>query len=283
MSPSRRLAVFFFRVLPTGVLSRLVGRIARLPVPWPALRAVIAWYSRAYGVKTDEIPEGMRFRTFDEFFTRPLKKGVRAVDGGKNAIVSPVDAAVGQYGHVDGGTLLQAKGIAYSLADFIPSGNHRFFSAGSYLTLYLAPGDYHRIHSPADGEVTGYDAVPGRLLTVQDFMVRGYPGLFAKNERLITYIKSPGGMVAVGKVGATNVGRITISFDAVETNRPFRKRREFHFPEHARPRVRRGDELGVFHLGSTVVLLFQSRVEFEDLPAGGKVRMGQRIARFLET
>lgn len=268
--------------MPTGLLSRCFGYAARFPLPAFLLDRIIHWYSARFGVKTDEIdhPAG-GFGSLDAFFTRKLKPGVHVVDKGRTSIVSPVDARVDQCGEIDGGTVFQAKGIGYALTDLIPSDYHRNFIDGSFMTLYLSPGDYHRIHSPVAGEVTGYFALPGRLLTVQDYMVRGVPGLFARNERLISYIESAGGPIAVVKVGAMNVGRITVCYDGVVTNRAFRRRVEHFYPERARPRVEKGGELGAFHLGSTIVLLFaKGAARLEAFETGARVRVGQRIAEF---
>ncbi len=280
MDKNRSLLIFVFRILPTGVLSRIFGRIARIPLPDVVFNPVIRWYCARFQVKTDEIPAGARYRTLDAFFTRTLKAGTHRIDKGRDAVVSPVDAQIGQYGKIAADTLLQAKGVEYGLSDFLPSEFHRNFINGSFITFYLAPGDYHRIHSPVKGRVIGWHAVPGRLNTVQEFMVRGLKGLFTKNERVFSYLKSDCGLVAVCKVGAMNVGRITLSYCDVETNRTFRRRGEFFYPGNTGPAVARGGELGTFHMGSTVVVLFQrGAVKLDRLEMCSKVRVGQRIGR----
>jgi phosphatidylserine decarboxylase len=129
------------------------------------------------------------------------------------------------------------------------------------------------------GLIHGYQHVPGKLFTVQDFMVRSFPDLFSVNERITSYIGTDSGFVAVCKVGATNVGRISLSYDSIISNKTFRSRKEVIYPEQERKPVERGGELGIFHLGSTVVALFEKgMVKFEPLEIGSKVRMGQRIA-----
>ncbi len=278
----KAFAIFLFRIIPTSLLSRCLGYAARLAVPSFILGPIIAWYSAKFGVRTDEMvrPDG-GFVCLDDFFTRRLKPGVHVVDRGKKSIVSPVDARIDQFGSIEGATVFQAKGMGYRLDELIPSDYHKNFIDGSFITLYLSPGDYHRIHSPIGGEVAGYFALPGRLLTVQEYMVKGLPGLFAKNERLISYIETGNGMVAVVKVGAMNVGRITVSYDGVETNRAFRRRVEHFYPANARPRVEKGGDLGAFHLGSTIVLLFQKdAIKIDAFEAGDRVRVGERIAMF---
>jgi phosphatidylserine decarboxylase len=147
------------------------------------------------------------------------------------------------------------------------------------MTLYLSPGDYHRIHSPVTGTITGYLNVPGKLFTVQDYMVRSLKGLFVMNERIVTYIQSASGMVAVCKVGAFNVGRISLAYSDIVTNRFRRRREEIFFNGKDRVPVEACDEIGVFHLGSTIILLFEKNsITFNnDLKPGGKIRMGKAI------
>jgi phosphatidylserine decarboxylase len=282
MSRSRSLAIFFFKIIPTGLISRLFGYVARTPLPAWVLEPVIRWYSVKYGVLADEIRPGSSFRTLDAFFTRELASGARPVDQEKNSVVSPVDARVDMFGAIDETRILQAKGVEYSLEKLIPSDMHRHFLDGSFITLYLAPGDYHRIHAPARGRIAGYYVLPGRLFTVQEYMVAGLPGLFSKNERLISYLKTERGMVAVCKIGAMNVGRITLSYAGAVTNRAFQRRRETRFPEGDGPLIEKGAQLGAFHLGSTVILLFPAgAVKFDGISMGMKVTVGQKIGRFV--
>ncbi len=274
------LLLFLFRILPKSLLSRLFGYMARIPVPGFLMRPLIGWYGRKFGVIAEEIiyPYG-GFRTFNDFFTRKVKYGSHPVDRGVDAVVSPVDARIDQFGRIDNTTIIQAKGINYSLADLIPSKTYEEFIGGSFMTLYLSPGDYHRIHSPVDGEVVGFFAIPGKLYTVQEFMVARLKGLFALNERMITYIGTVHGLAAVCKVGAMNVGRIGLSYEkGRESNGFFRRSVEHFYGEGARMPVSRGDEIGVFNLGSTVILVFQKdMVRFDKFAAGGRIRMGQRI------
>ncbi len=231
-------------------------------------------------MNTDEmlVPEG-GFRTINRFFTRSLLPGARVMDVSPASIVSPVDARVDQYGRINSNLLIQAKGIDYTLEGLIPSPMHEKFIDGDFITLYLSPGDYHRIHSPVSGLIYGYQHVPGKLFTVQDFMVRSFPDLFSVNERITSYIGTDAGFVAVCKVGATNVGRISLSYDSIISNKTFRSRKEVLYPDNERKPIERGGELGTFNLGSTVVALFEKgMVKFEPMEIGSKVRMGQRIA-----
>lgn len=278
MSIGKSLTLFIFRILPKSLLSRAFGYIARIPLPGSFMGSFIRWYSAKYGVKDEYIVPRHGFKTIDHFFTRKMKDGVHVIDRAGNWAVSPVDARVDQFGEIRDTTVLQAKGIGYSLQHLIPSDTYRKFLWGSFMTLYLSPGDYHRIHSPVNGTVIGYCNVPGTLFTVQDWMVERLPGLFVKNERIITYLQSQAGTVGVCKIGAMNVGRITLSYSKIQTNRTFRRRREVFFSPEEQVPVSAGDELGVFHLGSTIILLFQKgAITFDEFSPGDRIRMGKRI------
>lgn len=277
-------SLVWFRLLSLPFISRFFGVFTRIPLPKLILYPLISWFSKKYGINSDEYEEPVGgFRTFNSFFTRALKSGVRPIDGTKKAIVSPVDARVDQYGHIDSSTLIQAKGINYSLEGLIPSQRHRAFLDGEFITLYLSPSDYHRIHSPVDGIIEGFQHVPGRLYTVQEKMVHSLPWLFELNERITTFIRTSKGMVAVCKVGATNVGRISLSYDNVLTNTVFRSRKEHVYPESERKPVARGQEIGIFNLGSTVIVLFEKNmVRLNRCELGKKVKMGEKIGEYVK-
>ncbi len=277
-----KLIIDFFRILPTCLLSRFAGFIAQLHLPGFLLKPIINWYCRTYNVNREEyfIPES-GFRNFDMFFTRELKEGVHKIDTGKKTVISPVDGRVQEFGEIRGNSILQAKGIDYSLEELIPSPTAREFRDGSFMTIYLSPSDYHRIHSPVNGNVKGYYHIPGKLYTVQEFMVKGYKGLYSINERMISYIQTDNGLVAVCKIGALDVGRITLSYSDAATNRAFRKREERFFPDQSLPFIKKGEELGIFHIGSTIILLFQkNRVDFNSFISGDRLRMGEVIGKF---
>jgi len=275
----KQLLIFLFIIIPKSLLSRAFGALTRIPFPQWILQPVINRYSKAYGVKTEEyLPPEKGFKNFNSFFTRQLKPGVHIIDSDANAIVSPVDARLDQFGELDGETIMQAKGVHYNLHDLLPSKEAARFEGGSFMTLYLSPGDYHRIHSPAGGTITGYFHLPGKLYTVQEFMVQGLQGLFSKNERLISYIDTGRGTIAVCKIGAMNVGRMSISHAPVITNKTFRSKKEVLYNEGERPSIKSGDELGMFHLGSTIVLLFEKDfIRYAGLVTGDTVRVGQKI------
>ena len=270
-------AILIYKMLPKSLISRAFGYITRIPVPAFLLDPIIRAYSGKFGVRDEYIRPAGGFRNFDEFFTRRLRDGVHAVENGTFA-VSPVDGRIDQSGEIRDAAIVQAKGIDYLLTDLLPSDTSRSFAGGSFMTIYLSPGDYHRIHSPVTGTITGWFNIPGALFSVQESMVLGLPGLFVNNERIVTYIETGAGLAAVCKVGALNVGRISLSYYDLHTNRLFRRRKEFFFDGSDRVPVRAGDELGIFHLGSTVILLFQKgMVRLDAFNPGDRIRMGARI------
>lgn len=279
-----KFKILAFRILPKGFISRVFGYTALIPVPQGLMKKIIAWYSVKYGVNLSEaeIPaEG--FKNLNKFFTRTLKPGARKIDEDKRSVVATTDSRVDQYGDITDDSILQAKDVDYSLRELVPSIEAEKFINGKYITLYLSPGDYHRIHSPVSGKITGFFNIPGKLYTVQTFMVKGFKGLFAVNERLITYIDTDQGAVAVCKIGAINVGKISLSYDNSVTNKFFRSKNEHIYDENRMPAVEKGDEIGIFNLGSTVIILFEKgMMEFDDLKEGQIVKMGEKIGTLIK-
>jgi len=268
------------RALSAPALSRLTGRLADARLPGPLLRAAIRVYSRACGVDWSEVAEPIAaFPTFNAFFTRRLRAGARPVAAGP-VVVSPSDSRLSALGPVPpDGRLEQVKGRTYSLEALLGAAEEAApYRRGVYATLYLSPAMYHRVHAPVDGRVRAWRYVPGRLFPVNERAVRTVDGLFAVNERVVVHVDTEAfGPVAVVLVGATNVGRITLSFTDLATNagRP---------PSRAEPPapvpIARGDELGAFNLGSTVVLLVADAALRPAGPSpGGLVWMGEALWR----
>lgn len=280
---NNNMKIMIHKMLPKGFISRVFGYISLIPLPQGLLKRIIAWYSVKYGVNLGEadIPEE-GYRNLNKFFTRTLKPGSRKIDDDKRSVVATTDSRVDMYGDITDDSILQAKGVDYSLRELIPSIEAEKFIGGKFITLYLSPGDYHRIHSPLAGNITGFFNIPGKLFTVQEFMVKGLKGLFAINERLITYIDTADGSVAVCKIGAINVGKISLSYDHSVTNKFFRSKNEKIYDEDKQPVIKKGDEIGIFNLGSTVIILFEKgMMEFLDLNYGQKVKMGEKIGNLL--
>lgn len=275
--------IIIHKMLPKGFISRIFGYISLIPVPQIILNKIIAWYCAKFGVNLaeSEVPaEG--FKNLNKFFTRTLKAGARIIDDDRLSVVASTDSRVDQYGEITDDSILQAKGIDYSLRELIPSIEAEKFINGKFITLYLSPGDYHRIHTPVSGRITGFFNIPGKLFTVQEFMVKGLKGLFAINERLITYIETDYGAVAVCKIGAINVGKISLSYDNSVTNKFFRSKKEHIYDVDKKPEIKKGDEIGVFNLGSTVIILFEKgMMDFSDLKYGQNVKIGEKIGTLI--
>jgi phosphatidylserine decarboxylase len=272
-----RALIAALRLVPKNTLSRLAGAAARLRAPSMVRVAAMRAFAARYGVDLDECDDLTCFATFGDFFARPLKEGRRSITPGDKVLVSPVDGAVSELGVAAGGRLIQAKGLDYGLAELLADRELALqLEGGSYLTLYLAPRDYHRIHFPLGGKVLGYQYVPGRLWPVNPASVRSVPGLFCVNERLVTLMETPLGLCAVIAVGATIVGRIRAYYDLQiqPTNLRGALPRRHRYPQPIP--VKKGAELGAFELGSTVILVFQpGRVKLlPELRPGSRVRVG---------
>ncbi len=221
-SPWReRVAAQLLRWAPKATFSSGVGWLARRRLPRSLRPAVYTSFARAVGADLDVLDRPLdAFERFDDFFTRPLAPGLRPIDP-LAEVVSPVDGVVSEHGLADGGRLIQAKGLDYTLAGLLADADEaRYFEGGAYATIYLAPRDYHRIHAPVGGHVVGYRHIPGAFFPVNALSVRHVAGLFALNERLVTYFDSDVGRVALVKVAATGVGNITVRYDGrVSTHR----------------------------------------------------------------
>ncbi len=275
-----RAFISALRLVPKNALSRVVGAATRLPLPAPIGSGVMKAFANRYRIDLSECGELSGFRTFGDFFARPLKPGLRPIAPGEEVVVSPVDAVVSETGVARGGRLVQAKGIDYTASALV--GDERVgarLDGGRYATLYLSPRDYHRIHFPLSGRVLGWRYVPGKLWPVNPASVRSVPGLFTVNERLVTLLDSPLGLVAIVAVGATVVGRVRATFDpeVPVTNLAGAGAQSL---DYATPiPVEKGQELGAFEMGSTVILIFEpGRVALAPAVApGARVRVGETI------
>ena len=278
LSKRQRAFMSVMKWVPKSTLSRVVGAGTRLPVPAALHQTVARLFSRAYDVEVDEAERPLGdYPTFGDFFTRRLKPGLRPVAEGAQVVVSPVDGTVSECGLSTEGQLVQAKGMQYTLGALLADeARAEKFRGGAWATIYLAPRDYHRIHAPLAGKITGYAYVPGAFWPVNPASVLTVPELFAANERLITFMDTAYGEVAVVKVGATCVGRIRASYDDVVTHAGQGARaRTYPYPVA----VEKGGEVGVFEMGSTVILAFEpGRVTLDArIKPGTKLRMGEAI------
>jgi len=261
--------------------SRLVGKLAELRLPRPLLARAIDLYCRTFTVDRSEAAEtASGYPTFNAFFTRRLREGARPVAAGPGILVAPCDARLHACGPIPtNGLIEQVKGRTYSVEALLGSSEDAAaFRGGFTATLYLSPAMYHRVHAPIAGQVRAWRYIPGRLFPVNAMGVRHVDGLFARNERVVVFLDSKeAGPVAVVLVGAANVGRITLAFTDLVTNT--RGAAGYFLPPHPIP-LGRGDELGVFNLGSTVVLLAANpRLMSAGPVAGDLVRMGEAFWR----
>ena len=278
---SERLAVLLQYLLPKQALTALAGRLAGWP-GGPVTTAAIRRFVRRYGVNMDEAahPDVASYRSFNEFFTRPLKSGARPIADAP--YVSPVDGAISQCGPIDGDRIFQAKGHSYTTRALV-GGDATLastFEGGEFATLYLSPRDYHRIHMPCAGRLTRMVHVPGDLFSVNPVTARGVPGLFARNERVVCVFEGDRGPFVMVLVGATIVGSMaTVWHGVVNPPRPGQVR-EWTY-EMGNIALAQGEEMGRFLLGSTVVLLFPKGVmQFNpDWTPTRPIRMGEAMGQ----
>ena len=273
------------KILPRRWISRVAGAFAGVRWPGPLQRRLLDWFAMRYSVNVAEAERPLHeYRSLNEFFTRALIPGARPVDPRAGFFVSPVDAVVSQRGLAENGRLIQAKGIDYSVEELLaPSELSGRFRDGAYTVLYLSPPDYHRIHTPCAGKVVSFQFSPGTLYPVNRAAVLGIHGLFHRNERLTSFIETEShGVVAVVKVGATNVGKIRVVYSDFHTNRAFLRKPRAEETQPPFP-VERGAELGRFEMGSTVILLFEAgRAEFlPHVAPGVRVKMGEAMGQFV--
>jgi len=266
------LAAQVLRALPRVRISRAVGRLCEQPLPSVVSRAVTNAYCQAYRVDLDdaEQPPGA-YPSFDAFFTRQLKQGARTLSG--DSLVSPADGALSSQGIVDPGARIFVKGQPYDVGELVgdPRDAARY-AGGEFAVVYLAPRDYHRVHAPVDGNITLVRGLAGDLFPVNSIGERHIPQLFVRNQRAAIVIDTAGlGRVTVVMVGAVIVGRITVTVlggSDVAAG--------LH-PQQPPVPVRKGEEVGIFHLGSTVVLLLEPGLAVAREP--GPIRMGESLLR----
>jgi phosphatidylserine decarboxylase len=246
--------------IPKSYLSWFVGTMANLPLPKPVSTILVRWFARAYKIDSSLATRPLEsFPSIGAFFTRDLRPQVRPVGEG---IVSPVDGTLRSAQDVSSvGDATLVKGRNYSIAGFL--GNDHLaarFSNGQVWNFYLSPQDAHHIFSPVDGKIVRTVHIPGKLWPVNDWALASVDGLFCVNERVVTFIESAQGLVAVVMVGATNVGRIALAYDTLETNTAPWIRHAQRSIEYSNPiAVSRGEKLGTFKMGSSVLVVFEKR------------------------
>ena len=279
-------------LVPKDLVSRVSGRLARVRLPRPLQGRLNRLFARAIGADVGEAerpPEA--YRSLSEFFVRGLTPGLRTWPADRNELGSPSDGIVGLFGPIDRGTVLQAKGIEYRIADLLGSdAAAERFTGGVYLTIYLAPRHYHRVHAPSAAALYRSQRIPGQLFPVNRPAVSSLQDLFVRNERLVAMLEGERTHVAVVAVGALNVGSISADFDPDSQGArggsptpPARRSGAAVTKVYDPPlRLEPGDPLMTFHLGSTVVLLAKGIASHParlhpGLRAGQEIRVGEPI------
>jgi phosphatidylserine decarboxylase len=277
---SDRLAVLPQYLLPKKLLTQFMGKLASTE-GGSTTTAAIRWFIQRYGVNMVEAlnPDPASYKTFNEFFTRPLKPGARPL--AQADYVCPVDGAISQFGRIERDQIFQAKGHRYSTTALV-GGDAKLaaeFEGGHFACLYLSPKDYHRIHMPVAGTLRQMIYVPGDLFSVNPTTARGVPGLFARNERVVCVFDTAHGPFVNVLVGATIVGSMATVWHG-QVNPP-------RLPDvttwHYKPgefEYKQGDEMGRFLLGSTVVMLWPNKpMKFNaQWQPSGPIRMGETMA-----
>lgn len=263
------------KYLPRRQTSALIGWLAAIPLPSFFARRLIAWYCKRYHVETHELANELSsFDSLSQFFVRDLKVGARIQSEG---LTSPCDGELRSVQTVTAAHLEQVKGITYSLTQLL--GNQAasdHFEGGNCFNLYLSPRDYHQVHAPLDAEIKAITYIPGTLWPVNDWALSRIDGLFCANERVVIKLQSAFGLIALVMVGAFNVGSIRLACADLITNRGERQIRDVALP--TRREIKKGDKLGAFYLGSSVVLLTPAKT-FKPSLSAGVVRVGDSLAK----
>ena len=244
------------RILPKRRLSRLVGQWVHWQGPKWWVHLTIRNFARLYKINLEEAEKpAYEYPSLGEFFVRRLREGIRPV--GESWAVHPADSRITQASPILNGTLIQAKGHNYRLADFTRDKKcEEKWGNGFFITYYLCPTDYHRVHCPVDGFITDVRYMPGDLWPVNEWSTSHVPHLFSVNERMLVEIETDLGSVGVVFVGATNVGSICLSFDGDFKGNVHDQQVSRHKHYNEKIPVKRGQELGMFRMGSTVVMLY---------------------------
>lgn len=270
-------------ILPQHLLAKGMYKLTRSRIPW-LKDAMIRFVVKQFRVDMNEAAESnpTAYDSFNAFFTRELKDSARPIDEAPDSIVCPADGAVSQAGEIRNGRIFQAKGHDYSSLELL-AGNRELaadFDGGSFATIYLSPRDYHRVHMPMDGRLTGMEFVPGELFSVSDATAQIVPGLFARNERVICHFDTAVGPMALILVGAIFVGSMETIWHG-EVRGASRHVGRWVYEGDDAIELAKGTEMGRFNMGSTVILLMpKGTTEWGDaLQPGAAVQLGQAIGQ----
>ena len=276
------LFVYSQYISPQHLISRAAGKLAEATTP-AIKNTFIKWFIDQYGVDMTEAQESNpeAYRNFNDFFTRALKEDARVVEQDLKTLVSPVDGAISQLGEIRQGQIFQAKGHSFSAVDLLGGKPERAepFIGGNFATIYLSPKDYHRIHMPVTGTLREMVYIPGKLFSVNPATAANVPNLFARNERVAAIFDTEFGPMAMVLVGAMIVASIETSWAGLVA--PMRKQVvDFSYKDSEEIVIEKGQEMGRFKLGSTVVMLLPENVgQFkQEFAAESPVKMGEAFA-----
>ena len=275
-----RLKVLPQYLMPKQAMTTFAGRVAGAK-GGAMTTGLIRWFVGKYGVNMDEAvnPDIESYTSFNEFFTRPLRDGVRPLANAD--FICPVDGAISQFGQIDDHQIFQAKGHKFSTTELV-GGDASLaanFQHGHFANLYLSPKDYHRLHMPCDGRLTRMIYVPGALFSVNPTTARGIPGLFARNERVVCVFESAEfGEFVLTLVGATIVGSMATVWHGVVNPPRASKVCEWRYDDQQIV-LKKGEEMGRFLLGSTIVMLFKpNTIKFNPVWAPERsIRLGEMM------
>ena len=267
--------VFLQYLLPQHFLSRLMFRFARIENKW-IKNNFTRWFVKKYKVSLSEaeIENIEDFSHFNDFFTRSLKPSLRPISESK--IISPVDGVVSQSGKINDSQIVQAKGRKYSVSALIADEPFKEIQNGSFATIYLSPKDYHRIHMPCEGTLISMNYIPGDLFSVNQNTVDNIDGVFARNERLVCLFETDFGVMVFVLVGAIFVGSMQTSWEGLITP-PYSKAVKNYDYKDRQIKLLKGDELGRFNMGSTVIMLMPEGSPELNLEVGQALKMGQSV------
>ncbi len=265
--------------LPHHAISRVVFKLTRLESK--LVPKSIELFSKAFGVNLNDAihPQPSHYKTFNEFFTRQLKPELRPL--AKTQLVSPVDGTISQFGEIKDSSIIQAKGVNYSLSTLLGGNIEQTeqFEGGEFITIYLSPKDYHRIHMPCTGTLTEQVHVPGRLFSVAKHTVNTIKGIFARNERVVATFDTEHGAMSMVLVGAINVAAIETVWSGLVTPPKGKSISTKNFKQDKITLVK-GDEMGRFNMGSTVILVFtKDAPKLMGLKAAQSLKMGEALSR----
>lgn len=263
-------------LLPQHLLSRMMFRFTRIENTF-IKNNFISWFIKSYQVDLSEAVKdnAKDYKNFNEFFTRKLKTKARVIEDGK--IVCPVDGSVSQLGHIKDSKILQAKGHLFTVNKLLAEDSRSVkYSNGFFATIYLSPKDYHRIHMPYDGVLNSMTYIPGDLFSVNGNTTNKVDGLFARNERVVCYFETEFGQCALILVGAIFVGSMQTVWHGQITP-PYKKKMQIYDYKDRQIKFKKGDEIGRFNMGSTVIMLMPNNSNKFTLDESQLVRMGQSI------